>query len=100
MPPSHSRNRTMINSRHLGTPKYKHDCTKCRFLGQTIGGGRLTDLYICDPIPERSPTLVARFSDDEPDYFSSDANYVNPNGHAELFIANHLWLIELKEEKE
>ena len=85
---------------HKGTPKYKHDCMRCHFLGQTIGGQRIHDLYVCAPNPERSPTLVARFGDDGPDYLSISANYVNPNGHAELFIASHLWLAELKEEEE
>jgi len=65
-------------------PHWKHDCTRCKFLGATIGGGRLTDLYQC------GYTLIARFSDDGPDYYSLEGNYINPHGHAELFVAKYL----------
>jgi hypothetical protein len=87
-PANEQRNLTM----HKGTPKWRHDCDRCRFLGQTIGGGRLTDLYVCDTRgPDSSPSVIARFSDDGPDYYSIDANYAHANGHSELFAAAYLW---------
>ena len=49
------------------TPQYVHDCGTCTFLG-THGRntGREADLYFCSV----EPTVVARYSDDEPDYIS------------------------------
>ncbi len=50
------------------SPLYKHDCSKCEFLGsyRFIGDGY--DLYFC---PQHGfPTLLARWSDDGPDYLS------------------------------
>jgi hypothetical protein len=45
-------------------PWYKHDCTNCTFLGQF----EEYDLYYC---PQGNiPTVIARFSDDGPDYTS------------------------------
>jgi hypothetical protein len=76
---------------HTGTPTWKHDCNRCKFLGQTIGGKHVVDLYVCETSPERSPTLVARYSDEGPDYASIDANYAHANGHSELFAAAWLW---------
>lgn len=80
---------------HIGIPHYTHDCKRCQFLGQTIGGGRITDLYFCDRPGDhdrkRSPTLIARYGNDGPDYYSIDANYAHATGHAELFAAAHLW---------
>lgn len=79
-------------NKHLGAPKWKHDCDKCRFLGQTIGGRHISDLYVCDTSgPDMSPTLIARYGDDGPEYLSMDSNYAHANGHSELFVAAHLW---------
>ena len=44
------------------TPKYKHDCSVCDFLGEY---GHY-DLYFCNT----EPTVVARFSDKGADYMS------------------------------
>ena len=80
---------------HKGTPKWRHDCERCRFLGQTIGGGRLTDLYVCDrpgDIDKRlSPSLIARYGDEGSHYYSIDANYAHATGHSELFAAAKLY---------
>lgn len=42
------------------TPKYKHDCSSCRFVGRLDG----RDAYICEN------SVVLRTSDDGPDYGS------------------------------
>jgi hypothetical protein len=71
-------------------PQWQHDCDRCRYLGQTIGGGRITDLYVCGEV-NRVPTLIARFSSDGPDYYSTDPAYASANGHSELFAAAQLY---------
>lgn len=65
-------------------PKYQHDCTKCKYLGRTIGNGKIVDLYV------HNDTLIARYGDDGPDYYSGLVGYISPNGHAELFVADFL----------
>jgi hypothetical protein len=60
-------------------PEWKHDCTKCRLVGQTIGGGRLVDLYLC------GESLVARYGSEGNQYYSSLRGYPRPDGHAELW---------------
>lgn len=45
--------------------RYLHKCTRCIFLGQKDE----YDLYFCDQDWEL-PTIVARYSDDSPDYLS------------------------------
>jgi hypothetical protein len=44
------------------TPLYRHDCDACQFLGRWNN----QDLYYCDG----EPTVIARRSDDGPDYTS------------------------------
>lgn len=68
----------------IDKPTWKHDCKKCEFLGSTIGGGRLVDCYVC------GESLVARYGNGGPKYYSGLIGYANPNGHAELFVA--AWL--------
>lgn len=48
-------------------PLYDHDCTSCVFLGTYNG---YADLYWCMQGTKNRPTLIARFSDDPPDYLS------------------------------
>ena len=75
-------------------PRWRHNCKRCRFLGQCIGGMRFHDLYVCDNPDRPSPvniTLIARFGDDGPDYLSAHPAYVRPEGHAELFAAKNIW---------
>ena len=45
------------------TPRYKHDCTRCEFLGQHES----FDVYRC-PTGLLGATYIARESDAEPDY--------------------------------
>lgn len=66
------------------TVRWKHDCDKCRFLGQCIGGGHLVDLYVC------GDALVARYSDEGSHYYSTLIGYATPTGHAELWAARSL----------
>lgn len=44
------------------THQYRHDCTKCHFMGILEGH----DIYTC------KDTIVARYGDDGPDYISGD----------------------------
>lgn len=44
-------------------PRYKHDCTRCHFLGQIEGH----DLYFC---PSDGGTIVSRFANHGPRYSS------------------------------
>lgn len=70
----------------MTTPKFQHDCARCIFLGQTIGGGRLFDCYACEGAVV---TMVARYGDDGPEYYSTVR--ARPTGHAELFAAAAMW---------
>ena len=46
-------------------PRYTHSCSKCTFLGQY----NEYDLYHCIQVGGM-PTVIARYSDDGPDYMS------------------------------
>lgn len=78
----------------MDKPTWNHDCDKCRFLGSTIGGGRIVDCYVCNEAyhAERGtrPSLVARFGNDGPDYYSSHVGMTLPTGHAELWAADSM----------
>ena len=63
--------------------KWKHNCDKCTWLGQTIGGGKLVDLYQCNS------SLVARYGNGPGQYYSCDQEQARPEGHAELWVAKH-----------
>lgn len=65
-------------------PHWKHDCEECIFLGTTIGGGQLVDLYV------HGDTLISRRSDEGADYFSAPREVVHPTGHSELWAAHSL----------
>ena len=75
----------------MAKPDWKHDCARCKFLGQTIGGNKAVDLYYCDSMGGKLTTLIARYGNDGPDYLSAHPQYVQPNGHSELFAAKALW---------
>jgi len=70
-------------------PQYKHDCDQCQFLGVTIGGGRVADLYA--HVSPSWVTLIARYGDEGREYFSTNPEYATPTGHAELWAAKSLW---------
>ncbi len=51
-----------------GRPRFKNDCSTCRFLGQFEGA----DCYVCgEALPEQT-SLIARFADD-----SSDSDFLS-----------------------
>jgi hypothetical protein len=65
----------------LDKPAHVHDCTGCTFLGtidapadrEMYPTGKI-DLYVCGPYPgERRASVIARRSDDGPDYYSASA---------------------------
>lgn len=51
-------------------PKYKHDCTNCVFLGPYAENNQHYDLYVCPNDGDKISTVIARYSDDGPEYFS------------------------------
>ena len=51
-------------------PKYKHDCDNCVFLGSHIENDQYHDLYVCPIEDKKISTVVARYSDYGPYYFS------------------------------
>jgi hypothetical protein len=51
------------------TPRYKHDCKNCVFLGLYQENNTIYDLYVC-AAGKNISTVVARYSSDGPDYFS------------------------------
>ena len=55
-------------------PKYKHDCTDCRYLGSMFmpGSPAVADWYKCGS----DPTVIARFGDDGPNYWSMPVDMV------------------------
>lgn len=77
-------------------PKWEHDCDSCVFLGNTIGGHHTVDLYYHASTEHDYVSVIARYSDDGPDYSSTDLSHARPSGHAELWAAKSLYL-ELKE---
>lgn len=62
----------LINDHNLARidgPRFVHDCDRCLYLGTWCGA----DLYVCTDSDESKviDTVIARFSDDPPDYASS-----------------------------
>jgi|GEM_PF-2231443 len=49
------------------TPKYEHDCEKCEYLGTFFD----YDVYLCREDRHRGGTIIARYDDEGPDYYSS-----------------------------
>ena len=57
------------------TPRFEHDCDSCVFLGryrfENDPNKRFDyDLYVCGQGDKSFPTVIARFSDELPDYMS------------------------------
>ena len=57
----------------METPEFEHDCDHCKFLGHYDRA----DLYFCG---KSRPTLIARWSDDGPDYISG-MSFVGKQSH-------------------
>jgi len=51
-------------------PKWKHDCTACTFIGAMFMHNKTADWYVCND------TVIARMSDDGPDYWSMPTSMV------------------------
>ena len=51
-----------------GKPQFHHDCERCIFLGAFSEAEHNCDLYYCAQVG--SPTLIARYSSEGPDYCS------------------------------
>ena len=51
------------------TPKFTHDCDKCKFLGSGKYQGADADFYTC-PTFEGRRTFIARYGDEGPEYSS------------------------------
>lgn len=75
----------------MSQPTHEHDCTECVFLGTTIGGGRIHDLYYHASVTGGDDTLIARRSSEGADYSSCPVSFARPNGTAELWAAKALW---------
>jgi hypothetical protein len=53
----------------METPNFQHDCNSCHFLGRYVCAEKKeADLYFC--LQNGLPTVIARFSNDGPDYIS------------------------------
>lgn len=64
-------------------PAHRHDCEKCQYLATTWQEHGPADWYTC------GSTVLARFSDEGPDYWSSDRR----------MIENDSYLISFNREK-
>jgi hypothetical protein len=72
-------------------PTYTHDCAACQYLGATIGNGRIVDLYAHATPLGMQATLIARYGNDGPEYYSTLNGHARACGHAELFVAQALF---------
>jgi len=68
----------------METPKFKHDCSECIFLGLYKGN----DLYFCRQ-GGSFPTVISRYGNDGPDY-SSGMEFATPNINPILFEAKQI----------
>lgn len=59
-------------------PKWTHDCEQCRFIGAMYSGRDLFDWYIC------GNTVVARYGNDGPEYWSSPRDVVEDDKHLNI----------------
>jgi late competence protein required for DNA uptake (superfamily II DNA/RNA helicase) len=54
-------------------PQWKHDCTACTYIGSMHMHNHTADWYVC------SGSVIARRSDDGPDYWSMPTDMVTDN---------------------
>lgn len=81
---------------NIPKPAYRHDCEACQYIGQTIGGGKLVDLYAHRSTRlgdiSRDASLIARYGDDGPEYWSAVSQMISADTcHAELLVAKVIW---------
>jgi hypothetical protein len=51
-------------------PKFKHDCSGCKYLGTAKYDGKIADWYVCNEGLDLGASIIMRYSDDGPDYTS------------------------------
>lgn len=73
-------------------PLFKHDCKNCRFLGSTMGVVSF-DHYIHEGGP-LGPTLLARFSDEGPDYHAGPLRMIAPGQASPLGLALQMYRMD------
>lgn len=61
--------KSYISSHGERKPNYLHFCDGCTFLGEYTWESKLFDLYTCQQ-GRKWPTVIARYSSDDPDYES------------------------------
>jgi hypothetical protein len=75
------------------TPKHKHDCTNCRFLGTFEG----VDHYACHTTDgSRRVTLLRRHSSEGPDYDAFPCHAGLPSEEAALLHLPSKWGLTLR----
>ena len=74
-------------------PRWKHDCDECSFLGRvSMPGWRPADLYCHHTNPSGHVTVLARFSDEGPDYTACDAVHLaNPNSRISSEVLHYAY---------
>lgn len=57
-------------------PKFQHDCDNCEYLGKFFD----MDVYLCRPSDRGilGGSIIARYSDEAPDYYSSPISVLRP----------------------
>lgn len=63
-------------------PIFEHDCNNCDFLGVSVDGNTVYDLYYCDT----EETVIARYSNNGADYMSGMV-FARPDGNKQLYEA-------------
>lgn len=67
------------------TPTHTHDCDKCRFITATYSDhGETYDWYICGP--SNSLSIIGRYGNDGPSYWSMDLATLEANLGKPSFI--------------
>jgi hypothetical protein len=60
----------------MSQPIHKHDCDVCKYLGSFEKNGRKVDGWYCPDQVIGGATVIARFSNDGPDYSSMPINMI------------------------
>lgn len=59
----------------LRKPTYQHDCDNCRFMAHADG----KDWYVCAPVAHGRGSVIGRFGNDGPEFWSMSADMVRSN---------------------
>jgi hypothetical protein len=63
-------------------PKWTHDCDKCKYLGSMVVLSDTLDWYTCGV--DFQQTVIARYGDDGPAYWSMPTGHLRTGGDAAL----------------